>query len=309
MENLILIDWVSITFKYFQVSDVMNLLGMCNLPWESTTGGHGYRRREYFGGISIHYDPSEEQEYKVWLEMSGQGCRTFETYGGGNFEQIFSLAQTEEGVHLTRIDVAFDDHSGLINIDEVARKVRAQEYTALASWWKVEVSSEGTSCYIGSPRSDMRIRIYDKAAERGKDEHWVRIELQMRDNHALGFSQSKFPLGETFRGVLRKYLVFREPNESDSHKYRWDISPWFEELLGGIAAISVLSQPGTDYNMLDCEHYVFHQAGSAIETWIKAYGVPAFIEKLNNRQRPLHPNPKYKRLLEEHFGYTKEDET
>ena len=304
MENLILIDWVSITYKYLKVGEVKRLLGLENVPWELTTGARGYRKREYYGGVSLHFDPSEKQPYKVWLEMSGQGCRTFESFGAGNFEQLLSMAQTEDGVHITRLDVAFDDHTGLIDINEVARKIKYQEYTALASWWKVEISSDGLSCYVGSPRSDLRIRIYDKAAERGAtDEHWVRIELQLRDAHALGFTQNRAPLGETFRGVLRKYLVFREPNLNDSHKYRWEISPWYEALLDGVEKISVLSQPGVEYNLARCEHFVFEQAGNAIDAWIKCYGAEAFFDRLHSRD--VKPNLKYEKLVAEFHGLVK----
>ncbi|MBQ1233185.1 MAG: replication initiation factor domain-containing protein, partial [Clostridia bacterium] len=39
--------------------------------------------------------------------------------------------------------------------------------------------------YHGSPKSNMYIRIYDKAAERDLEGiHWIRVEMQMRDEIA-----------------------------------------------------------------------------------------------------------------------------
>lgn len=62
-------------------------------------------------------------------------------------------------------------------------------YTCRSQWWLVEYGSEGECIYFGSPKSNTRIRIYNKAAERGYKEgekHWIRVELQLRDVNASG---------------------------------------------------------------------------------------------------------------------------
>ena len=72
-------------------------------------------------------------------------------------------------------------------------------------------SSGGTSCQIGSPKSKVLVRIYDKAAERGLADgrHWVRVELQLRDKRAEEFLKIPMCIGKAFAGVLLNYLLFQ----------------------------------------------------------------------------------------------------
>ena len=77
-------------------------------------------------------------------------------------------------------------------------------------------SSGGTSCQIGSPKSKVLVRIYDKAAERGLADgrHWVRVELQLRDKRAEEFLKIPMCIGKAFAGVLLNYLLFQMKPQS-----------------------------------------------------------------------------------------------
>ena len=80
MENKILIDWLSLTTTISDERDIIKLLGMEHIPFEELDGimgFQGFTKRLYFNGISIHY-ASRKVDY-IWLEMSGQGCRAFES--------------------------------------------------------------------------------------------------------------------------------------------------------------------------------------------------------------------------------------
>lgn len=189
-ENKIIYDWVSITSKIHSPDDFIRLLGMDDdgISWEKVKGAHGYRDRLYWGSISIHYNGTEDMG--IWLEMSGQGCRSFETYGTGNFESLFAeVMENPEQMRVTRLDVAYDDLSGVLDIEEVCRDTEAQEYVSSFRGWNVQRGSEGSSVTLGSQSSEILIRIYDKAAERGFDDgrHWVRVELQLRRDRAESF--------------------------------------------------------------------------------------------------------------------------
>ena len=65
-------------------------------------------------------------------------------------------------------------------------------------YWEVVRSSGGISGQIGSPKSKILVRIYDKAAERGFTDgrHWVRVELQLRDKRAGEFLKIPMRIGE-----------------------------------------------------------------------------------------------------------------
>ena len=76
-ENLVLYDWLSFTSKVHTPDDLIAALGLSHVPWTETKGARGYRDRKYFSSISVHYNGRHDMG--VWVEMSGQGCRTFET--------------------------------------------------------------------------------------------------------------------------------------------------------------------------------------------------------------------------------------
>lgn len=294
-QNIVLIDWLSITTKELDEVGIETIIGMLEVPWEISKGAKGYQDRLYFGGISIHYNGREDMG--VWLEMSGQGCRTFESLGNGDYERLFRFVSTGHG-NITRLDVAYDDHIGVLPLDDIVQDTLHGEFVSKSRFWDVNISSVGKSIYHGSPKSDIRIRIYDKAAERHCEEgtHWVRVELQLRDKRALRFIQLDGSIGFNFAGVICNYLRYVEQEDSDSNRWRWPVKPYWGDLLLGANAIRLYEKPGADYNLDRCERYVYQFAGNAIDALIKIYGAGAFMEKLKNRN--TRENPKYRQLIE-----------
>lgn len=296
MENIVLYDWVSITSKIHSPDDMVSLLGIDGAVWEHTKGAHGYKDRLYFNCISVHYNGSEDMG--VWLEMSGQGCRVFEDIGHGNYDLLFRVvADNPDQMRITRLDVAFDDHTGILDMNTLIADTLCGNYVAKATSWECIQSSKGTSVIIGSRQSPVLIRIYDKAAERHRDgEHWIRIELQMRDDRAVEFINQPFEVGETFVGVLLNYLRYVVPDDSDSNKWRWPLTDYWCDVVGCACAISIYSKPGMQYNLLNCERFVYDQAGNAINALLQVYDVDTFLHKL--QERKSRPNPKYKQMVD-----------
>lgn len=300
MENQILYDWVSVTSKIHGTDDFIRLLGMTDekIVWEIVKGAHGYHDRLYYDGISIHYNGREDMG--IWLEMSGQGCRTFETYGSGKYEDIFAevLSDPDE-VHITRLDIAFDDHTDVLDIDQICTDTEEQEYVSRFRGWQVTRSDGGNSVTLGSRSSEILIRIYDKAAERGYEDgrHWVRCELQLRRERALAYISQTCTAGEAYKGVLLNYLRYVEPDVFDMNKWRWPLKDYWDNLCGSAARIRLYSKPGTEYNILNLERFVFEQAGNAIQTYQIIYGEERFQERLKERSTQL--SAKYSKLIRE----------
>ncbi len=297
-ENLVLIDWVSLTSKVFSASQMMEYLSLHTSPWTSGHGARGYKHREYFSGISIMHD-KPGTEYQTWLEMSGQGCRSFESEGSGDYDSIFDLVRrSPDQFNLTRLDVAFDDHTGVLDIDKIFFDVCKQNYVSRSRWWASTLSSEGTSCYIGAPSSDIRIRIYDKAAERGYTDgrHWVRVELQLRDDRAESFVTlpADMSLTDRFLSVLSNYLRFVVPQD-DSNRSRWSSTDYWDELIGAVSRVKLFSKPGIPYNIESVKNFVFNQAGNAIDTAYKILGNEEFFRQLKERKPVM--SDKYRDLL------------
>ena len=309
-ENRIIFDWVSFTTRKHSVVSLVELLGLMDCPFETVRGSKGFMWREYFGGISIHYNENElqhEGEF-IWLEMSGRGCRTYESYGCGDYEKLFKLVRDDpENIHITRLDIAFDDMTGVFDIDHVCDEVRLEHFVSRTSTYQSIYSNAGNAVYFGSKKSNVFIRIYNKAAERGYDGnklHWVRCELQLKDINAKGFVDKleEKDLRELYLGVLKNYLSFRVPT-NDSNKRRWPEAEWWSKFLDNAVRVSVWSKPGVDYNLSACERYVLTQPVGSIKTLIEIFGNEAFLEMI--RKAPAPKNPKYKQIIEQTFASMK----
>lgn len=301
-ENVVLYDWLSFTSKTHTPEQLIEALGLSHCPWTQMNGARGYMDRLYFGSISIHYNGREDMG--VWCEMSGQGCRNFEDLSTlpDKWKDVFSFIHGN-CLHITRLDVAFDDHTGVLDIDTIAKDTEEQRFVSRMKFWQTTRSSQGVSVMIGSPQSKVRVRIYDKAAERGFDDgrHWVRIELQLRDGRAEEFSKIPMVIGEAFAGVLLNYLRFVEPDETDSNKSRWQMTEYWARLVGDIGRIKIFTYPGAEYNMERCRHYVFDMAGNAIDAMLQICdNMDDFMTLLDSRH--CKPNPKYELLVKEHYA-------
>lgn len=293
--NKVIIDWLSFTSKIDSPQTIREMIGMDKVTWQVIKGAQGYRDRLYYDSVSIHYNGREDMG--VWCEMSGQGCRAFESVGHGDYQAIFNdVEYHDKEMNITRIDVAYDDFEGLLDIDTIMHYIRSGWYVAPTTDFTIELTNKGTTLYIGSKKSDFLIRIYDKALERGRTDgsHWVRFEMQLRRGRAKKFAFDNLPIGQKYVGVLNNYLRFVDPAE-DSNKSRWPVADWWLKFVRDLSRISIYDKPGTDYNEVNLERYVIGQAGNSIDTYIKCFGLDKLIDELKHRPSTL--NPKQRSLV------------
>ncbi len=297
MQNIIIYDWISFTTKISSPESIISLLGLENETWEEIRGANGYKDRKYCNKINIHYNGFNEG---IWVEMSGQGCRYFEEHSQTTYENLFDfILDNPEEANLTRLDIAYDDHNNYLNIDKVISDTQNQNYISKSTEWEVRLSSKGKSCIIGSPQSDTLIRIYDKAAERGITDGttWTRVELQLRNDRALSFIKLPGTIGYNYSGVLHNYLRYLIPT-NDTNKSRWKTRQYWNKIINQAEKISIYDKPGTEYNLMDCENYVYKQAGNAITALIKIKGIEKFEAELN--ETPRLSNKKYEQLINQY---------
>lgn len=305
MENVFLIDWLTFTIRASTVDQVKSFIGMAHdsIKWEILGGCNGYPESVNYNGIRIMYGASEDMG--VCVNMSGQGCRSYESFGGNDWSYLFDMLCrfTDSGtVNVTRLDLAFDDHNDLLDIQRIKADTDAGNWTAKFRWWTCQYGSEGTSLYYGSPQSNIRCRIYDKAAERGLDDHhWVRVELQLRKGNALTAVQhinSGMSIGTVFSGVLRNYLQFREPYDYDSNKSRWPLADYWSEFLDGAVPVTLWVNPGCEYNLEKLQRFVIDQAGNAISCYVLIHGYEGLRYFLDTYKKKSTLPAKYKLLLD-----------
>lgn len=300
-ENQILVDWLTFSSKIDSVESAQRLLGLAGVTWQHMERGrNGYRQRVMFDNISILYDGAEDMG--ICVDITGSGCRAFESFASRSWEALFQDIMDDD-YNISRLDMAFDDHTGLLDINVIQDDTDDHHYVSAFRKWKVEYGSDGVTIYHGSQRSDMLIRIYDKAAEQGLDgSHWVRVELQMRNKIASGFVAGALsrPIGEQFRGVLHNYLRYVVPT-ADTNMSRWPMTDYWEQLLESVERVRCWSAPGVDYTVFKLADLVVNQWGNAIDCYLSIFGVEDLIRELG--KRAIRLSPKYERLKDQYQAF------
>lgn len=323
MDNsIILVDWLTFSSS-LEAHELVSLLHLDHLNWAVSGGQYGYKYALKCGHISINFDGSSQMISCV--NMSGQGCREFEDSSDLSFYDLFKIISSDRALfNITRLDVAFDEREGKLDIQKIAMYVNSGWYVSRSRYYCVTYSSNGISCEIGSPKSDFRIRIYDKASERGYSAEdgvqWVRVEMQMRDERASAYVNGIVcgtSAGVLFVGVLNNYIRFVEPCSSDSNKSRWDVCDWWSAVFDDtVSKIKLYTAPGTLYNTEKLHRFVINQAGSAIKTYCQILGVDTLINEISKHDYSFNSNyasllDSYKRkgidvdrdLLFDQYGY------
>ena len=303
--NRFLVDWLTFTTKIHNLEQIKDILGLSWVDWIDFKGrSYGYTCQIFFGGIRILWGGRDDMGFCV--EMSGQGCRSFESYGQGDWAFLigFLLQFDIKKVHLTRIDIAFDDRTGILDLDKILDDSQNHNWRGLFRSGEIFRGIGNkfgqNSVTFGSRQSLVRLRIYDKAQERGfiGGLHWIRVELQLRDDRANVFIRSSLNIGLLFAGVLRHYLQFCVPSDgsSDTNKRRWLIRDYWARFLGTVEPISIFDAPGVEYNMARLQKYVVGMAGGAVLTYLLTHRLEDVLRELEDAKR-LDLAPKYLSLV------------
>lgn len=239
--NTITIDYVTFVWDTKTVSEAIHALGLSASTWTTKAGHYPYAHIQRAGNISIAYDNYDERG--VFVTLTSQGCREFENNSSIGWTDLFGIIRGGEG-HMTRLDIAFDDRTGLLDMQQMKHDRNAANYRSLLFYTAEHRSHKenimGMSLYFGAKGSNTNIRIYDKDAEQGGlGTHWIRVELQLRDAYADTVVKSGLSIPCIFSSVLKKYLVFLQPNPTDSNKCRWPVAPYWNTLLEGAQTLTL----------------------------------------------------------------------
>lgn len=178
----------------------------------------------------------------------------------------------------TRIDIAFDDTQGLLDVDQMYDYLLAED--VVTRWQKmlringVKLAGgkkTGDTVTIGSRTSNSFLRIYDKQLERESKEksgsetgHWVRVELELKGQKAGTFVQmmAKTATGEIEErpeelcaSLLLGLVDFKERGTADTNKSRWLTVSWWLDFVGGVEKLK-LSLPKKEKTMEQAREWI-----------------------------------------------------
>ena len=319
--NKIIFDYFAFTVKEVEPEDMITLLGLDGVNFIDLGSTRGYHHRYYYDGVSIMFGGREYND--VFVEMSGQGCRVYESYGNDDWFGLSYYVLVTESAKMCRIDVAYDDFNGLLDLDLIQKDVSSAAWVARCD--NISVVNEysrtdlvGSTVMCGKRGSNISCRIYDKAKERNRQdeiEHWVRCELQIRHKHADNFLYYLLAddvksiygmdidvnrrLDSLYFAVLNHFLRFIDLNSnSDSNLWRKPLAEHWKKFIESYKgkSISLYSAPGVEYNVSKLVYTTTEQFGGMIYTYIQIFGLDELGEKVKPKKFKL--NKKYEVLIE-----------
>lgn len=293
----VVLDYLTMTSKLHDIGFFISELGLSDVVFVDMPGRYGWERRKYYMGCSFLYGGRDD----VCVELSGTGCRTIEEFNS-EWDWFSYLHQFEfdirvGDVNVSRLDIAGDDREGILDHSVMIEHCRDRRYICKARY-RIWIDGDEQQIYFGSPASDRRLRIYNKALEQGiAGDRWMRCEMQMRNKNAVSFILNWFQLGSiglTYAQVLRDFLRFTEDVPDGIHYDRAEICAWWDRFIGLVGQIAQVYIVGGDYSLAKVRYFLETQCASSLRLFLQAHNgdltdIVDIIEhaRLNSRQLQL----------------------
>lgn len=219
------------------------LRGLVEGDWVARERGlWGWPCSEVNGDVKVAFGSHRT----IHLQMGGAGLMQLRCQDGFD-EFAFYRELKSRGLKVCRVDVAFDDRSGWLDLEVLRSELRCGRSVATRyrkfSWTEGGsvgrgAERDGLTLVLGSRKSESFIRMYDKGLEQNvlSEGEWIRLELQTRDDQALRIFDSIAESGGYVgvAGHVRSLLDFKA-YEADDNKHRVPSAGWWESFWDGCA--------------------------------------------------------------------------
>lgn len=305
----VLLDWVGFTFlsEEFSIGAALEVFEkLLGIPIEAWNNGRrhyeGYANSKNFENINIYYEGASDQG--IHVDITGQGCRFIEVL----FQKLRipilaskSVVREVEDMDwnlflsyidsmdtkFTRIDVALDDFSETFTVPYIFQKLLKGEVRMKFKSWSPDgyfgadgQAKAGMTLYFGSDVSRIQVVMYEKAKQLGRsDEKWTRTEIRFKHERANEFiklflaqneTENFFEMGVIAAAILKDYITFLDTNPKDSNKWRWKVSPFWEDFLKGIKPLKLASAL-PDRSILKTRQWIDKSISKSFATLFFAY--------------------------------------
>ena len=249
-----LFDDVRIRFPTLDVGHIIKDILLLNIQYmiHEDFGHYSYTEHYYIGDIFVYTSPDEEKG--VLLELKGKGCRQFESYLMAQERSWYDFlmdALVDGGV-MKRLDLAINDHTGMLDIPELTEKCRNEECVSVFRSFKSYASGElvkheeqdkagmGYTLYIGSLKSEVYFCVYEKSYEQYiklgipieeapiKNRFEIRLKNE-RAYYAVRDLLTYYDAERTAFSIINRYVRFVD-KEADKKRSDWKLSvrwAWF----------------------------------------------------------------------------------
>lgn len=288
------IDWIegTIVDKPIRVAlpEVKRILAAADWQ-ELDRGGYGYECSAVVGDSGRVFWSLSKPRMGIHISLPSSAIGVLGKDPRGLLTELI-----EAGMSATRVDFAFDDKDGLLDLEQIGKAARSASYVSrFHKWTHIENNEGGETWSFGSRSSGSYIRTYNKAAEQHVDGHWIRVELELkaeRANEAVRYLLSK--VGEEDWGAcvaswILGLLDFKEPG-ADANKSRWRTAEWWEAFLE-FEKKSRLTIAKSERTVDEARAWVDQQVGPTLFVVCMAFGhdeVLRIIGRGSERLKPKH---------------------
>ena len=207
-----LFDYVKIRFPTLDIQHIIKDILKLNINYmlHEDYGHYSYTEHYSLGDIFIY--TSADEEKGVLLELKGRGCRQFESYLLAQQRSWYDFLMDAliDGGVMKRIDLAINDHTGILDIPELAEKCRKREYIGKSRSYKFYQSGE-----LIKHREDDR-------------EYMIRLRNE-RAYYAVRDLLTYYDAEQTAFSIINQYVRFVD-EEPDKRKNDWKLNDrwaWF----------------------------------------------------------------------------------
>ncbi len=138
-----LFDYVRIRFPTLDIGHIIKDILQLNIQYMiyEDFGHYSYTEHYYIGDIFVYTSPDEEKG--VLLELKGKGCRQFESYllAQERSWYDFLMDALVDGGVMKRLDLAINDHTGMLDIVE-ERENRQEQRTQKRNLHRENISQK-----------------------------------------------------------------------------------------------------------------------------------------------------------------------
>ncbi|MBC2294743.1 replication initiation factor domain-containing protein [Listeria booriae] len=250
------IDYIRVSFKTHDLDKILQQVLHIRKEYmlHSEVARMSYVGMYQIDNIHCYYAAPSDDAKGILIQMSGQGCRQFEGFLEARGKTWFDFLKdcTKHGGQFPRLDIAIDDTKTYLDINKLIVKCIKNEVVTRFSkfntnsggrFGKIDAEPTGSTLYLGSKKSDIFFRFYEKNYEQAEKLKidvaefgaWNRYELAMMDDRAYEAVKLLIrteDMSLVGRGILNNYVCFVNWKK-DANKYRAQTYRDWERFLNG----------------------------------------------------------------------------
>nr|WP_281284309.1 replication initiation factor domain-containing protein [Shouchella miscanthi] len=262
-----MMDYVRVSFKTHDVDLILEKVVHLKKAYmqELESGFYGYIGTFQLDQIKVFYSKPGDSR-GILVEMSGKGCRQFETFLKARNKTWFDFFQDCLNLNgkFSRVDIAIDDRKTYFTVPYLLEKVQNGE--AISRFRKSDFngsvsikdgSNGGTTLYFGSKKSETYLCFYEKNYEQAEKydipiedmDEWNRYELRMKNERAQKAILSLMKTNQFLdiaMQVVNNYIRFAD-KDNDKPRSKWETSQFWQDFIGDFGRLSLLMSPEEEF--------------------------------------------------------------